>query len=54
VLRVSINLGNPVLAQATSDRPACVTVDLTREIAPHLGVPVAFACFDPARKSFCR
>jgi polar amino acid transport system substrate-binding protein len=52
VFRASINLGNPVLAQGTSDRPAGVTVDLAREIAARLGVPVSFACFDAARKSF--
>jgi polar amino acid transport system substrate-binding protein len=52
VLRASINLGNPVLAQGTSDGPAGVTVDLAREIAARLGVPVSFACFDAARKSF--
>jgi polar amino acid transport system substrate-binding protein len=52
VLRASINLGNPVLAQGTSDRPTGVTVDLAREIAAHLGVPVSFTCFDAARKSF--
>lgn len=52
VLRASINLGNPVLAQGTGDRPAGVTVDLAREIAERLGVPVSFTCFDAARKSF--
>ena len=51
VLRASINLGNPVLAQGTSDEPAGVTVDLAREIAARLGVPVSFTCFDAARKS---
>ena len=51
VLRASINLGNPVLAQGTSDEPAGVTVDLAREIAARLGVPVSCACFDAARKS---
>ena len=51
VLRASINLGNPVLAQGTSDEPAGVTVDLAREIAGRLGVPVSFACFSAARKS---
>ena len=51
VLRASINLGNPVLAQGTSDEPTGVTVDLAREIAGRLGVPVSFACFDAARKS---
>ena len=51
VLRASINLGNPVLAQGTSDAPTGVTVDLAREIAALLGVPVSFDCFDAARKS---
>jgi polar amino acid transport system substrate-binding protein len=51
-LRASINLGNPVLAQGTSSEPSGVTVDLAREIASRLGVPVAFVCFDAARKSF--
>jgi len=51
VLRASINLGNPVLAQGISDEPTGVTVDLAREIAARLGVPVSFTCFDAARKS---
>jgi len=51
-LRASINLGNPVLAQGTGDAPTGVTVDLARELAARLGVPVSFACFDAARKSF--
>jgi polar amino acid transport system substrate-binding protein len=51
VLRASINLGNPVLAQGTSDRPAGVTVDLAREIAARLGVPVSLTCLNSARKS---
>jgi len=50
-LRASINLGNPVLAQGTSSAPSGVTVDLAREIASRLRVPVDFACFDAARKS---
>jgi polar amino acid transport system substrate-binding protein len=52
VLRASINLGNPVLAQGTPDAPAGVTVDIAREIAARLDVPVSFLCFDAARKSF--
>jgi polar amino acid transport system substrate-binding protein len=52
VLRASINLGNPVLAQGTPDAPAGVTVDLAREIAARLGAGVQFLCFDAARKSF--
>ena len=51
-LRASINLGNPVLAQGTPDAPAGVTVDIAREVAARLGLPVEFACFDAARKSF--
>ncbi|MFI5711297.1 transporter substrate-binding domain-containing protein [Kribbella sp. NPDC051620] len=52
VLRASINLGNPVLAQGTPSEPTGITVDLAREIAARLGVPVEFLCFDAARKSF--
>ena len=33
VLRASINLGNPVLAQGTPDAPRGVTVDIARESA---------------------
>ncbi|GAA2156732.1 amino acid ABC transporter substrate-binding protein (PAAT family) [Humibacillus xanthopallidus] len=51
-LRASINLGNPVLAQGTSSEPSGVTVDLAREFASRLEVPVDFVCFDAARKSF--
>ncbi|MDI3405359.1 transporter substrate-binding domain-containing protein [Streptomyces cavernicola] len=52
VLRVAVNLGNPVLAQGTPEAPAGVTVDIAREVAARLGVPVSFACFDAARKSY--
>lgn len=52
VLRASINLGNPVLAHGTPDEPGGVTVDIAREVAARLGVPVEFVCFDAARKSF--
>ena len=51
-LRASINLGNPVLAQGTPEAPSGVTVDIARELARRLGVPVSFQCFDAARKSF--
>ena len=51
-LRGSINLGNPVLAQGTPEEPSGVTVDIARELASRLGVPVSFQCFDAARKSF--
>lgn len=52
VLRASINLGNPVLAHGTPADPGGVTVDIAREVAARLGVPVEFVCFDAARKSF--
>ena len=52
VLRASINLGNPVLAQGTPESPSGVTVDIAAEVAARLGIPVEFVCFDAARKSF--
>ncbi|WP_076263380.1 transporter substrate-binding domain-containing protein [Intrasporangium flavum] len=52
VLRASINLGNPVLAQGSPDAPRGVTVDLAREVAARLGVPLELLCFDAARLSF--
>ncbi|MDN5769250.1 MAG: transporter substrate-binding domain-containing protein [Humibacillus sp.] len=51
-LRATINLGNPVLAQGTVDEPSGLTVDLAREVAARLEVPLTFACFDAARASF--
>ncbi|MBS2937107.1 transporter substrate-binding domain-containing protein [Nocardioides sp. J2M5] len=51
-LRASINLGNPVLAQGTAGAPSGVTVDLARELAARIGVPVELLCFDAARDSF--
>lgn len=52
VLRASINLGNPVLAQGTPADPSGVTVDLAREIGRQLDLPVELSCFDAARRSF--
>lgn len=52
VLRASINLGNPVLAQGSPSQPSGVSVDLARELARRLDVPVQLMCFDAARKSF--
>ncbi|WP_327640198.1 transporter substrate-binding domain-containing protein [Kribbella sp. NBC_00482] len=52
VLRASINLGNPVLAQGTAEAPGGVTVDIARELARRLGVSLELVCFDAARKSF--
>jgi polar amino acid transport system substrate-binding protein len=51
-LRATINLGNIVLAQGTPDAPRGITVDLSRELARRLGVPVEFTCFDAAGKAF--
>jgi polar amino acid transport system substrate-binding protein len=52
VLRASINLGNPVLANGTPDAPGGVTVDIARELAKRLDLPLQLVCFDAARKSF--
>lgn len=52
VLRASLNLGNPVLAQGTAAAPRGVTVELAREIGARLDLPVELVCFDAARKSF--
>ncbi len=51
-LRATINLGNMVLAQGTPDAPRGITVDIARELAKRLGVPVEFNCFDQAGKAF--
>jgi polar amino acid transport system substrate-binding protein len=52
-LRASLNLGNPVLAHSrtSSEKPAGVSIDLSRELARELGVPVEFLQFDGAAKS---
>ena len=51
-LRASINLGNPILAHRTDGgEPGGVSVDLARELASRLGVPVTFTAFDTAAKS---
>lgn len=52
MLRASINLGNPVLAQGTSGKPRGVTVEIAEMIAQKLGVAVEFVCFEAARQSF--
>lgn len=52
LLRASINLGNPVLAHGSPARPGGVSVDIARELAVRLGLPVEFVCFDAARKSY--
>ncbi|HEX2547677.1 MAG TPA: ABC transporter substrate-binding protein [Ramlibacter sp.] len=50
-LRASINVGNPVLAKRTGDRVAGVSVDLAREFAARLGVPMEPVVFDTAGAS---
>lgn len=52
VLRASINLGNPVLAQGTATAPSGVTVDIARELGARLELPVELRCFEAARESF--
>jgi polar amino acid transport system substrate-binding protein len=51
-LRAAINFGNPVLAQKdiTSGEPQGISVDLSRELARRLGVPVEFVPFEAAGK----
>jgi polar amino acid transport system substrate-binding protein len=54
VLRAALNLGNTVLVQraAESGDVQGVSVDLARELARRLGVPVEFFIFDAAGKVF--
>jgi polar amino acid transport system substrate-binding protein len=51
-LRAAINFGNPVLAQrdTTTGKPQGISVDLSRELARRLGVPVEFVPFEAAGK----
>jgi len=51
-LRAAINLGNAVLAQKGADGPKGVSVDLARELARRLGVPVELVVFEAAGKVF--
>lgn len=53
VLRASINLGNPILANTdkTSGKPGGVSVDLARAFAERLGVGLELVVFDTAGKS---
>jgi polar amino acid transport system substrate-binding protein len=53
VLRASINLGNPILANKdrVTGEPFGVSIDLTRELAHRLGVAVELVVFDAAGKS---
>jgi polar amino acid transport system substrate-binding protein len=52
-LRAAINYGNGVLAQRSADGTPCgVSVDLSRELARRLGVPLEFVTFEAAGKAF--
>jgi polar amino acid transport system substrate-binding protein len=53
-LRAAINLGNMVLAQKdpATGEPRGITVDLARELARRLGLPVELVTFDAAGKVF--
>jgi polar amino acid transport system substrate-binding protein len=53
VLRASINLGNPILANrdATTGEPFGVSIDLARDFAAYLGLPLELVVFDAAGKS---
>ncbi len=51
-LRASINLGNPVLAQGTHAEPTGVTVDLAREVAARLDLPLELVTFNAAKDSY--
>ncbi|WP_426390741.1 ABC transporter substrate-binding protein [Variovorax sp. R-27] len=52
VLRASINLGNPILANKdASGAPVGVSIDLARAFGERLGVPVELVVFDAAGKS---
>ncbi len=52
-LRASINLGNPILAHrnATTGEVGGVSVDLARELAQRLDLPLDLVVFDAAGKS---
>jgi len=52
-LRAAINFGNPVLAQKNANGEAGgVSVDLARELARRLGVPLELRSYDAAGKVF--
>ena len=50
-LRAAINIGNPVLVQTdAAGTPSGVTIDLARELARRLGVPLETVVIDGAGK----
>ena len=52
-LRAAINLGNPILAKrdATTGEPCGVSIDLARELARRLDLPLDLLAFDTAAQS---
>lgn len=52
VLRVVINLGNPVLAQGTPDHPGGVTVAIAHQFAAWLDVPLKTTSVAAARDAY--
>ncbi|WP_298591494.1 transporter substrate-binding domain-containing protein [uncultured Kocuria sp.] len=52
VLRVVINLGNPVLAQGTAKAPRGVTVGIAHQLARWLGAPLQIASVLAARDAY--
>ena len=51
VLRASINLGNAVLTNGSSEDPSGITIDIAHELGRRLDVPVELVLWDAARKS---
>ncbi|MFN5492297.1 MAG: transporter substrate-binding domain-containing protein, partial [Burkholderiales bacterium] len=52
VLRVSINVGNPILAKRVDDRAVTgVSVDMAHALAQELGLPVELVVFESAGES---
>ncbi len=53
LLRATINLGNPILAslRGESKEPVGVSVDLAKELAKRLGVPIELIVLDAAGKA---
>ncbi|MGF6762362.1 polar amino acid transport system substrate-binding protein [Paraburkholderia sp. GAS33] len=51
-MRAAINVGNPVLAtmNTATGQPEGISVDLARELAKRLGVPVSFVIYNAAGK----
>ena len=52
ILRASINVGNPILANLNSaGKPTGVSVDLANELSQRLSLPLELVVFDAASKS---